>query len=170
MKKNILSLTLFLTLSFFLSGLQGSFYFLPLPLPHFWFIILTFYSFQKPLLFILVANLTHALVLSAFSASTLAYPLLVINILSFCFFVFSQRFNTNWSHISIAAGLGCFTFHLTDWFLSGLSYGFATPNFLSWLSTSFVTFLFAPPLVHVLSSIDQRVYYERIDTLENLRI
>jgi hypothetical protein len=170
MKKNSVSLFLFLTFSFFLSGLQGSFYFLPLPLPHFWFIILTYYSFNKPLLFILVANLAQTLMLSSFSSSFLSIPLLTMNAISICFYAYSQRFNSDWKHMSLAAGIGSLAFHLIDWLLVSLQLGLRIPTLLPWISTSLVTLLLAPLIITVLSGLEKRIYYERIDTLENLRI
>lgn len=170
MKKNLLCLTFFLTISFFLSGLQASLYFLPVPLPHFWIIVLTYYSFQKPIVFSLSANLFHILVLASFSSTLFSIPLLVMNVLTLSFHMISQRFNTTWTHLSFAAGFGSLTYHVLDWFLAGMVHAFAYPSLFTWASTSLVTFLFTPVLTPILHSVDKRIHYDRVDTLENLRV
>lgn len=170
MKKNLLSLLFFLSVSFLLSGLQGSLYFFPISIPYFWFIIFTYYSFRKNLLFSLVANLFHAFVICCFTSISVSMLLITMNLLTLGFVAIRERFHTSQLHIAIASGLGCFFFLLSKWSIQCLYSSFFYPQLLSWVSVSFVTFLVSPLLIRFLASFDEKIHYERVDTLVNLRI
>ena len=170
MKKTALSLIYLLLLSFVLTALQGNLYFLPLSVPYFWFIIYTYYSFKKPLLVSLTANLLHVFILSAFTSLSIGLLLVVLNLITFFFSTVSERFHTQSGHIAFASAAGSFLFLFIVWISQCFFYPFYYPNLLSWIGTSIATLIVAPPIVYILGMIDQKVHYERIDTLQNLRI
>lgn len=170
MKKNLISLFFFLSVSFLLSGLQGSLYFFPIPMPYFWFIIFTYYSFRKNLLFSLIANICHAYVICSFTAIPISTLLLIMNFMTLGIVAVRDRFHTSQLHIAIASGLGCFFFLLSKWCMQGFYNSFFFPQVLSWFFVSLTTLLFAPLLIRFLKTFDERIHYERIDTLVNLRI
>jgi nitrogen fixation-related uncharacterized protein len=170
MKKKILLLLSCLGTSFLLSGLQGNFYFLPIPMPYFWFIVLTYYSFQKSIVFSLITNIFHALILSSFTSLSVSLLLVCLNLMTFIFATISERFNTTTLHIAIASGLGSLFFSFFLWTIQSLHYNFTPPPVGHWLGTSIMTFIFSVPLFFLLKSFDHKIQYERIDTLENLRI
>ncbi len=170
MKKTLVFASIALGLSFILSGLQSSFYFFPIPLPAFWFIIFAFYSFRKSLSFSLLTNLAHAFVIISFSSVSISRLLIFLNLLSFFFYLIRERFHTNHWHISLACAGGSFVFMFSDWLIDAVQLGFNPPPIISWVSLSISTLVFAPPFVFLLDKIDQKIAYERIDTLQNLRI
>lgn len=170
MKKTISYCLTFLGFSFFLSGLQGSLYFSPIPLPSFWFIIFTFYTFRKSLRFSLLMNIPHALVIASFSTLNLGLFLILINFFTISFHFIWERFHTNRWHMSLSAGGGYFLFLLTFWIFETGPFQFHWPPVLQWFGASLSTLIVAPFLISVLDGINKRIEYERIDTLENLRI
>ena len=170
MKKELISLFYFLLIGFLLSGLQSSFYFLPIPMPHFWFIILTYCGLKKSLLFNLVANIFQVIVISAFTVTLVSLFLLLLNGISLGLWTFRERFHTNRLQMSLAAGFGSFLFLFLVWTWESLSYGFSFPPILQWTLEAGVTLICAPWLVYILESLDSWVHYERIDTLQNLRV
>ena len=170
MKKSILFTLSFMGISFFLTGLQSSLYFSPLALPAFWFIILTFYSFKKSLFFSILMNVPHALVIISFSLLPLPRLLILMNLMSLFFYFTRERFHTSNWHISMASSCGILFFLSMDWLLDSALYEFSYPSLFSWVGMALSTLLFSIPLVFILDKIDQKIEYERIDTLENLRI
>ena len=170
MKKTALCYVYFLAVSFFLSGIQSSLYFLPFSMPYFWFIVLTYYSFNKNLIFCVTLNLLHLFVICQFSSISLFTLLINMNFISLAFILIRDRFHVGLLQISMSAGLGCFIFLLNGWFLNSLSHGFHIPQLLSWFGASIMTALFTPLLIPLLEFIDKKIHTERIDTLENLRI
>lgn len=170
MKKAFLFTISFMGICFFLTGLQSSLYFSPVALPSFWFIILTFYSFKKSLFFSILMNIPLALVIISFSLLPLPRLLILMNLMSLFFYFTRERFHTSNWHVSVASCCGILFFLSLDWLLDSTLYGFSYPNLFSWIGTALSTLLFSMPLVFVLDKIDQRLEYERIDTLENLRI
>lgn len=170
MKKNALSLFCLISLSFLLSGLQGNLYFLPVAMPYFWFIIFTYYSFKKDLLFSLTANAIHVFVLSSFTSLSLSLLLTLLNLTGLVFFIIKERLHTTNLHITIASGAGCLFFIIANWSIKIFFNPFFTPNWTSWMGTFFTTLIVAPPLIFILDQIDHKIQFERIDTLENLRI
>ena len=170
MKKTILSMALFLTLSFFLCGIQASLYFLPFALPYFWFIILCYYSFNKNLNFSLICNFLHTFVISQFSSVSISTLLICMNILTLLFLLIRDRFHIGLMQISLSSGLGCFFFLFYAWMVNSLLHGFYYPNILSWIGSCLMTLIFSPVIISLLSFVDKRIHTERIDTLENLRI
>ena len=170
MRRTLLSLFLFLGTSFFLSGLQSNFYFLPFPVPHFWFIVLTYYSFKKDLLFSLVANILHSLIICSFSSISISFFLIIINLFSLSFHLIGKRFHTNNQHLVLAAGSGCFLFYFFKWCLLCLRYDFFYPSFLPWIGASLMTLIVALPFLFVFDRIDKKIHSERISLLKHLRI
>ncbi|MEM7646622.1 MAG: hypothetical protein AAF203_06925 [Pseudomonadota bacterium] len=170
MKKNFMSLILFLSVSFVCCGLQACLYFLPLPLPFFWFAILSYYSFKKSLLFALLINVIHVLVITTFTTVSGGLLLLIMNVFTLAFYLLRERFHTSHIHISVGSGIGCLLFLFSYWLGEGLLAGFSYPRILHWLLASVVTLIVTPPLVLFLESIDSWIHYERIDTLQNLRV
>lgn len=170
MKKNALTLLLFLSLSFLLCGIQSSLYFLPLPVPYFWFIILTYYSFNKNLAFALLCNFLHIFVISQFSSVHLSSLLINMNILTLIFLIFRDRFHIGLLQTSLSAGLGCLTFLIISWTLNSMLYGIYIPNILSWIGISLMTSLFSILIIPIVKTVDKKIHTERVDTLENLRI
>lgn len=170
MKKQLLSLLFFLTLSFLLCGLQGTLYFLPFPRPYFWFIILTFYSFQKNLLFCLMANILHICVIGSYSAVSLSFLLLIMNFYSLFLILIRERFHTSKRHVIVASGSGCLFFLVAQWFFECFQVQFYSPPIWSWLFTSLMTFAISPLIVLLLDKVNTYIQFETVDTLENLRI
>lgn len=170
MKKFLLLSVLFLGSSFLLSGLQSSLYFFPLSIPAFWFIIFSYYSFKKSLLFTLAMNIIHALVIASFATPNLGQFLILLNLLSLAFYMLREHFHTNHWHISLASSAGFVFLMLACWFFSLGSTGWVFPNVLSWLGTATTTLIAAPPIIFLLDHFDKQIEYERVDTLENLRI
>ncbi len=170
MKKNLWSALAYLSVSFFLSGLQGSLYFFPIPMPAVWFIVLTFYSFRKSLLFSLWLNIFHLMVLASFSTMAWAPMILQMNLITFAFYFIRERFRTETLHIVLGASGGYFAFQSMNWFF-GLSWTqLSWPPLLTWTGTSLSTLILAPFIIFALDSVTHKIDYERIDTLENLRI
>lgn len=170
MKKYFWLSLIFLGFSFFLSGLQGSLYFFPIPLPAFWFIILTYYSFRKKLAFSLLLNIPHALIIAAFATVSVAKFIFLMNIVTIAFYFIRERFHTSQWHITLAAGGGVFLFLVTTWLADLGLHNLSWPPFLPWIGLSLSTLLFSPPLVLFLDRLDQRIEYDRVDMLENLRV
>lgn len=170
MKKFVLYAMTFLAPSFVLSALQGSLYFSPVALPVAWIICLTYYSFRKSLMFSLFMNIPMSLVVISFSILPIGRLLILINIISFFFYLTRERFHTSLWHIALASGSGLFFFLTMDWLLDGLWFQFSAPNLLSWFGMSLSTTIFAFPFIYILEKIDKKIEYERVDTLENLRI
>ena len=170
MKKTSVCLLLFITLSFFLCGIQASLYFLPFSLPYFWFVILTYYSFKKSLQFSLVCNLFHIFIISQFSSIGISSLLVNMNLVSLLFLILRDRFHIGLLQMSLSSGVGCLFFLFNSWFLSSMANGFYWPNLWSWVGSSLMTVLVAPAIIPILSFFDQKIHIERIDTLENLRI
>ena len=170
MKKPFLFTLIFMGLSFLLSALQSSLYFLPLPRPAFWFIILTAYSFRKSLKFSLLMNIPHTLGLVSFSFLPLGRLLILMNLMSLFFYFTRERFHTNHWHMSLGSGCGILFFLSINWFLDSFFYGLHYPQLFHWMGMALSTALFSMPLMFILEAIDQRLEYERIDTLENLRV
>ena len=170
MKKNAFSLFFLMSVSFLLSGIHGNLYFLPLPMPYFWFAIFAYYSFRKSLNYVIVANLMHIFVITSFSAAKPAALLLLLNLFSLAFLFIRERFHTTRGHIAIASGTGTFLFLFINWSIQSFAGHFMYPQFFIWLGISFSTLLFALPLIAFCQKIDDRFYVERIDTLQNLRI
>ncbi len=170
MKKSVWSAITYLSVSFLLSGLQGSLYFFPIPLPAVWFIVLTFYSFRKSLLFCLWINIPHLFVVAAFSTVAWAPMLIQMNLMTLAFYIIRERFHTKPIHIALGAAGGFFIFQSMHW-LRELYWGqWDWPPALSWLGSSLATLVVAPLIIMALDMVTQRIEYERIDTLENLRI
>jgi hypothetical protein len=170
MKKLFLQYSLFLGSSFILTGLQGALYFSPLPLPAFWFIIFTYYSFQKSLSFSLCINVAHALVIGSFAYLNFGVLLLVLNGMSLSFYLLKERFHTQIWHISLGTGFGLFLLHSVLWLIQNGEFFWAWPPLLEWVGTALATFLFSFPIIFLLDKFDRQIEYERIDTLENLRV
>ena len=170
MKKSVGLCLIYLLISFVLSGLQGSLYFFPIAMPFFWVIILTYYSFKKSLLFSLLANLAHIFVITAFTTMPPAQLLLIVNLISLSFYFLRERFHTNQWHMTAASASATFAIFLANWLLGMTGSGFYYPQFLTWLGASFITLLVAPAFIFILQKIDQRIEFERIDTLANLRV
>ncbi len=170
MKRPLMSLVLFLGTSFFLSSLQGHLQLLSLPIPHFWFIIITYYSFRKSLFFSLTANFLHGFIICLFSSIFIGLLLLLINLSTFFFVIIGERFPVNNKHIVIGAGAGCFLFHFFKWFVQCLNYGFSQPQFFQWISTSLATLIVAPFFLYIFDKIDKKIHFERIEVLKSLRV
>ena len=170
MKKIFLSSFLFLSTSFLLSALQGNLYFLPFSMPLFWTIILAYYSFRKSLKFVLLLNIAHCLVLISFSTIPPSHLIMSMNLFSLAFYFVKERFHTNFWHISLGASMAAVTFKMAQWLGSGLVHQFIFPNLLEWLRIGIITFAIAPFLVNFFERLDEKIQFERIDTLENLRI
>ncbi len=169
MKRSLMSLLLFLGTSFILSGLQSHLQFLPLPVPHFWFIIITYYSFKKSLFFSLITNFFHSFIICSFTSIFIGFLLILINILTFLFIIIGEKFPINNKHIVIGSGAGCFLFHLLKWCVQCISYGFFHPQFFQWISTSLVTLIVAPFILFVFDKTDKKIHLERIELLKSLR-
>lgn len=170
MKKALWSGLAYLGVSFFLSGLQGSLYFFPIPLPAIWFIVLTFYSFRKSLWFSLWLNIPHLLVIASFSVASWAPMILQMNAMTLAFYFIRERFHTQKLHIALGASGGFVIFQALTWLRESLWSAWSWPPLLSWVGTGLCTLLVAPFIIFALDSVTQRIDYERIDTLENLRI
>ncbi len=170
MKKNILSAFFFLATSFFLSALQGNLYFLPFSMPIFWAIIMAYYSFRKSLEFAMVLNILHCLLLISFTTTSPSQIILTMNLFTLAFYFVKDRFHTNFWHISIAAALSAVSFKVSQWILTSFFHQLIFPNILEWFGTGIITFATALFLVNFLERVDEKIQFERIDTLENLRI
>ncbi len=170
MKKALLSLISFLGISFFLSGLQATLYFLPITLPYFWMVVLSYYSFHKSFLFIMVANFFHVLLLMSFTTASPAILLVTLNGISMILFIIGQRLNITQIHMALGSALSCVVLLFSIWLFTGITALFYFPPILSWLGISLMTFAAALPLLGFLKIIDSRIHLERIDTLANLRI
>jgi hypothetical protein len=170
MKKTLWSALAFLGLSFLLSGLQGSLYFSPIPLPASWFVILTYYSFRKSLIFALCLNFAHIFVLASFAQIPWAPMILAMNLLTIAFSLISERFHTQSLHIALGASGGFLLFQTIDWFIRMPLWRLEWPPLLTWAGTSLSTLVVAPVLIFTLDAMTRKIEYERIDTLENLRI
>ncbi len=170
MKKHLFSLVTFISFCFVLAGLQGNLYFLPVSVPSFWFIIFSFYSFKKPLLFSLVCNLLLALTITSFSAISISLLIGLLNIFTFAFVVIRERFHTSNFHIVVASGSGYLLFLFLKWFIQCFSQGFYYPNIVNWIVSAIFTTLLAPIFIAILSKLDEKIHFERIDTLQNLRV
>ena len=170
MKHSLMSLTLFLGTSFILSGLQSHLQLLPLPAPHFWFIIITYYSFRKNLFFSLTANIFHGFIICLFSSVFIGSFLILINLTTFFFVIIGERFPVNNRHMMTGAGAGCFLFLFFKWLFQCLNYGFSQPRLFQWISTSLATFIVAPFFFFVFDKIDKKINSERVETLKSLRV
>ena len=100
----------------------------------------------------------------------LSLLLVILNIITFTFAIIKERFHTSHIHIAIASGAGCLFFMLSTWSVQSFIHNIYSPNLLGWIGTSIMTLIFAPPLIFILNTIDEKIHFERIDTLENLRI
>ena len=171
MKHSLRSFILFLGTSFFLSGLQGHLHFLPLPIPHFWFIIMTYYAFKKGLFFSLITNFSHSFIICSFTSIFIGLLLILINSLTFLFIIIDEQFRIKNKHITLAAGIGCFCFLFFKWCLQSLNYGFSYPQFFQWISTRLMTLVVAPPILFVFDKIDKKIQMdsEQVELLKNLR-
>ena len=169
MKRSSMSLIMFLGVSFFLSSLQSHLQFLPLPIPHFWFIIITYYSFKKSLFFSLTTNFLHGFIICSFTSVFIGLLLIFINLLTFVFIIIGEQFPINNKHIVMGAGAGCFLFHFFKWCVQCLNHGFFHPQFFQWISTSLATLIVAPFLLAIFDKIDKKIHLERIEILKSLR-
>jgi hypothetical protein len=170
MKKPLSLAFLYLFVSFFLCGVQGSLYFLPLAMPFFWMIILTHYSFQRSLLFSILTNIPHALVITSFTSLSLSFLLIMMNLVSLTFFFFKDRFHINLWYKMSGAAAGTFTLLSTTWVVGVFNKGFYYPDIFSWTASSIFTFLFSPLLFLFFQRLEQRIELERVDMLANLRV
>ena len=172
MKYSFMNLFLFLGTSFFLSGLQSHLQFLPVPIPHFWFIIVTYYSFKKSLFFSLITNFLHSFIICSFTSLFIGLLLILINLLTFFFTIVGEQFRVNNRHITLAVGIGCFSFHFFKWCVQCFNHGFFFyPQLFQWVSTSLVTLLMAPFILSVFDKIDKKIHsdLEQVELLKNLR-
>ncbi len=170
MKKTLWSAVTFLGLSFILSGLQGSLYFFPIPMPATWFIVLAYYSFRRSLIFSLWLNIGHLFVIASFATVSWAPMLVQMNLMTLAFFIIKERFHTQPMHIALGASGGYFIFQSLHWFREMFWFQWSWPSVFSWFGTSLTTLLLAPLIIFALDTVTRRIEYERIDTLENLRI
>ena len=164
-------LILFSVTIFLLSGLQAHLQILPLPIPQFWFIILTYYSFKKNLFFSLIANFMHSFIICSFSSIFIGSFLLIINVLTFFFVLIGEKFKIENNHITLASGIGLFFFYLFDWYLQSLGNGFLHPPIFQWITTGLVTLIMAPPIILFFDKINRKIEFnfKRIEVLKNLR-
>ncbi len=170
MKKSALTLLTFMGISFFLSGLQATLYFLPLTLPYFWVIVLSYYSFHKNFLFILTANFFHVLILVSFTTTSPALLIVLLNGVSMILYVIGQRLNITQMHMALGSALSSLVLLFLIWLFGSLTHVFEFPPLFSWIGITLMTFVFALPLLSILKAIDGRIHLDRIDTLANLRI
>lgn len=161
---------LFLFSSFIFSGLQATLYFFPVSMPLFWLIITTYYTFRKSLIYSLILNVAHTLLIISFTTLAPSRLLFSMNILTLVFYIIRERFHTGLIHIALASGVSTFFFLSGQWFLQILQKNLYLPPFGSWLGISLMTLVAAYPLAYFLEKIDGKIQFERVDTLENLRI
>ena len=170
MKRFLTSFTVLMTTSFFLCGLQSNLYFLPLPLPYFWFVLFTYYNFKKNLMACLTINIGHACLIASFSSLPVSHLLFVLNAMSLVMVSVRDNFQTSRAHMMFASGIGSLCFMLFLWFFNCFQKGYYWPPLMLWGATAFVTFSVSPFLIGFIEKIDQRIYLDRVDTLQNLRV
>ncbi|MCB0379477.1 MAG: hypothetical protein KDD33_13370 [Bdellovibrionales bacterium] len=162
---------IFLFVSLILSGLQASLHFLPFALPAFWFTVMVYYSFEKPLLFSLIANSFHIFVLTEYTSASLAPLLFSMNIVSLVLVFLRGRFHLGMLEKTTATAISFLSFQLSYWILASWFLDqFYYPNLLAWLGMALVTTLAFPLVFVFLKMIDSRLNTQRVDTLEILRV
>lgn len=170
MKKILLPSLLFILTSFVLSGLQATLYFFPIQVPLFWITVHAFYSFRKSLLFSLTLNIAHTLVIISFSTTPAGQILLTMNFFTIVFYFIRERFHTGLAHIALASAVSSFIFFSANWFLHAIQRNLYFPNLGSWISMALTSLILSYPLAFFLEKMDDKIQFETIDTLENLRI